>query len=196
MIPLRSILAALAFLLMAALVTRPAPHARASDDTVYDRAGSVVGTVLPNAADPSEVYGLTPDSLLWILLPIEGVPVRLLIGENGPWDTKDLEPLRYESADCTGNALLAASDDKNGPRHAMVFDTMIFWATDAADNHTVHSIGWPLRDGEDCSAERVSPTFCCERLQKPETLRASPVAGTDLASLRLSPPFRIAAANR
>ena len=195
MIPNRSAFLAVR-LCAASLLELSAPGVRAADETVYDRAGAVVGIVLPSSADPSPRYGLSADSLLWMLLPIQGVPVRFLIGENGPWDTKDLEPLRYESEDCTGSALLAASDDQNEPRHAMIFDTMVFWATAAAGDHVVRSVGWPLRDGDACTAEQVSPTFCCRRLQKPETARTAPVEVTDLASLRLSPPFRLAGASR
>jgi hypothetical protein len=170
--------------------------APASPDEVYDGRGTLVGTVLPDASDPSARYGLDAGELIWVAHTVDGVPVRMLVGPDGPWDTKDLEPLRYASEDCTGNGLLAAATAPDEPRPALTFDTMVFLPAGAARPLVVRSVGWPQRAGAACSAEQVSPLFCCARLARPETVSATPVAVVDLASLELSPPFRVVAPGR
>jgi hypothetical protein len=168
----------------------------AAPDEVYDGRGTFVGTVLPDASDPSAHYGLEDGALLWVAHPIDGVSVRLLVGEEGPWDTKDLEPLRYESEDCTGSGLLAASTAPDEARPALTFDTMVFLPAGAARPLVVRSVGWPQRAGAACRAQQVSAQFCCARLARPETVSATPVAVVDLASLEFTAPFRVVAPGR
>jgi len=195
MLHARSTFAAL--LLGATLLTPVAQQAAAAPAAdVYDGRGTLIGSVLPDAADPSAGFGLSDGSLLWIASPVDGVSVRLLVDESGPWDTRDLEPLRYESADCTGTAVLAAPRDAKDPQPAVVFDTMVFLPAGTVQPHVVRSTGWPLRDGAACSAEQVSPHFCCARLARPETVNASPVVAIDLTSLALSPPLRVVSTRR
>lgn len=188
----RALLSATAFL----LALTWAGGATAAPDEVRDARGALIGTVLTGEPDPSARAGAFQESLVWVAGAIDGVPVRLLVGESGPWDTKDLEPLRYESDDCTGAGLLAAGSDADAPRRALTFDTMVFWAQGTGESREVRSIGWPLRDDEPCTAEPVSARFCCARLVRPATVRVAPVDVVDLASLGFSPPFRVVDAER
>lgn len=182
-----------ATLLLAASVLTPAARpATAGEVVMVDGHGNAIGTLIESAADPSSRYDLQPESLTWISMPIDGAPTRLLMGESGPWDTKDLEPLRYENADCTGDALIVEPDTKDSLRPAAIFDTMVFLPAAAAQDRVVRSEGWPQRDGDACDADEVSARFCCAPLARPRTVQAAPVTVIDIASLGFTSPFRVA----
>src|SRR5215813_9867532 len=92
-----ALLVALSLLALSAHATR----GEESRPVVRDMSGAVIGMVLgPASAD--DASDPIDEPLLWIAHPVPGADVRLLIGESGPWDTKGLEPLLYESDDCTG----------------------------------------------------------------------------------------------
>lgn len=180
---------------VALLVAVSASPARATGDAplVIDSQGAVVGTVLGEASDPDANLGPVTEGegLLWVAHPIPGADVRLLVGESGPWDTKGLEPLLYESEDCTGTPLLEAPADADGVRRAVVFATDVFWPDGPGASRVIHSRATLVRDQDDCAATPVAPQVCCTRLANGETRTVAPVTGVALASLRLSPPFRI-----
>ncbi|HZP39979.1 MAG TPA: hypothetical protein VFD84_00545 [Candidatus Binatia bacterium] len=161
-----------------------------SPPVVRDALGETVGTYLGEATEVTSVYGASAP-LVWVARPVPGTEVRLLVGEEGPWDTKSIEPLLYESEDCTGLPLLESPAKADEMRSAVIFGTDVFWPEQAGTGYVIRSAATLVRAASDCADTLVAAQVCCERLAKAETKLAAPVTGVSLASLRLSPPFRI-----
>lgn len=149
---------------------------------VVDGAGTVIGPVVPGPVD---------GPLLWVVHPVGGVPVKLLVGENGPWDTKAREPLLYESTDCSGPALLDVPGDPDAVREAVIFATDVYWPRGEGSERTIRSAAWLVRDDEPCSAALVASHLCCAALPQPQRTTVAPAADTSVAGLRLSAPFHV-----
>ena len=160
-------------------------HGRAAQNelVVVDGTGAVIGPVVPGPDDNAQ--------LLWVVHPIAGVPVKLLVSENGPWDTKTRQPLLYESTDCSGTATIDVPGDPQAARDAVIFATVVFWPEGVGTDRTIRSAAWLVRNPEDCTAALVADTVCCAALPKPQVLRTAPASGVALASLSLSTPFRV-----
>jgi hypothetical protein len=149
---------------------------------VVDGTGTVIGPVVPGPAE---------SPLLWVAHTIEGVPVKLLLGENGPWDTKTRQPLLYESSDCSGTATIDVPKEPDAVRDAVIFGTEVFWPAGEGSDRSIRSAAWLVRNAEDCTAALVGPTLCCTALPKAQVIRTAPATGIALASLRLNVPFRV-----
>ena len=147
--------------------------------------GAIVGPVVAGPMATGD------DHLLWVVHPVGAASVKLLIGENGPWDTKARQPLFYESADCSGTATIDVPSEAGAPRDAVVFDTYVYWPEGPGRDRTVRAAGWLLRDGSECGATLVGENLCCAPLPEAQVLRTAPASGVTLASLRLSAPFRV-----
>jgi hypothetical protein len=185
------VLASLGFVL--SLSTAPLVSiARASESApvVRDQQGAVVGTVLGEALD-AVALGLGPESLIWMAYPVGSAAVRLLVSETGPFDTKGLEPLLYESADCSGAALIEAPKEPTDVRATVVFATDVFWADGPGAERVIRSRARLVRDPSECDDTPVAQQVCCTSLPRGETRLAAEVTGASLASLRLQPPFHV-----
>lgn len=175
--------------LLAALASSPA---KAGEPPVLrDSAGEVVGTVIGKASDAEAAMGIVEETLVWVAHPMPGVPVRLLVGENGPWDTKGVEPLLYESDDCSGVPLVDTPAEADQVRPAVIFGTEVFWGESAGAPRVIRSRATLVRDPDDCAADSVAPQVCCTAVESGETRTVAPVTGAALTSFRLQPPFRL-----
>jgi len=150
---------------------------------VVDGAGAVVGPVVPGPEDGG--------TLVTVVHAINDVPVKLLVGDNGPWDTKTRQPLFYESTDCTGTALIDVPSDPAAPRDGVIFATEVYFPEGPGDQHTIRSAAWLVRNDDECTAANVGNNLCCAALPKAQTLTAAPASATALATLRLSVPFHV-----
>ena len=174
--------------LAVAVWTAPARAATTPTYVVRDALGSIVGPVV---GDASGLPGLSDDSLLWVSRPVAGTPLRLLVGENGPWDTKGLAPLLYESNDCSGTPLMETPATPTDARGALVFDTYVYWPEGPGAPHTIRSQATFVSTPDDCTAKIVAPRVCCSALGSASTRASAPVVSLPLANLQLSPPFRV-----
>jgi hypothetical protein len=158
---------------------------------IRDANGVTVGPIVPEPPALSARFGDVNESLLWVVQAVGGTPVKVLVGENGPWDTKDLEPLLFESADCTGPALMDMPAHGGDARDAVVFETDVFWPDGGGTDRLIQSQALLVRDAADCDATLAGPDLCCSPLARGETRHTAPVTSATLASLRLSPPFHV-----
>jgi hypothetical protein len=166
-----------------AVVSSPgAASAGAPSLVVVDGSGAVVGPILSE----------TPtDSLLWVQHEVDGVPIKLLFGENGIHDTATRQPLLYESADCSGTPTLDVGDDPDAARNTVTFGCDVFWPVGAGRDRTIRAAAWLVREGADCTATLVGDNLCCAALPSAQVVHSSPTMGVPLASLRLNSPFRV-----
>lgn len=166
----------------ASTLIAPTITTAAQELVMVDGKGTTMG---PVTLDPDDAafYSVT--------YTVGDMPVKLLFSDNNPSDTSTRVPLFYESADCSGTAMLGLSADKTAPRDAVIFATSVYWPQGMGRDLTVKSAGWMTRDGQECSAVAINKNFCCAPLPKPESLRGAPAAGVDLTSLHLTSPFRV-----
>jgi hypothetical protein len=160
-------------------------EASAGTLVVVDGSGAVIGPVLSETAT---------DSLLWVQHEVDGVPIKLLFGENGIHDTATRQPLLYESADCSGTATIDVEDDPEAARNVVIFASDVFWPLGAGRARTIRAVAWLVREGAECPATLVGDDLCCAALASAQVARTAPTTAVPLASLRLHSPFRVEAA--
>lgn len=172
-------------------VAGSAPAAGQPQLVIRDALGTVVGPVLRQANEACARYGLGDASLLWVAAPVPGTMVRLLLAENGPWDTKDLAPLLFESDDCSGAPLMTEPVEADAVRDAVIFDTRVYWPEGAGEKRVIRSKASLVRNPEDCRASLVAPQVCCSGLGTGASRLTAPAVSLPLVELHLSPPFRV-----
>jgi hypothetical protein len=171
-----------------------APAAGPARYVVRDAGGSTLGPVVRDATEANARYGLADASLVWLAMPVAGSNVRLLVGSDGPWDTKGITPLLFESDDCSGAPLMSQVDDA-ALRDAIVFDIRIYWPEGPGERHVIHSRASLVREPEECGAALTSPQVCCTPLAAGTIHVAAPAVSLPLVDLRLTPPLRVEAAS-
>jgi hypothetical protein len=149
---------------------------------MVDGSGAMIGPVLSQTET---------ESLLWVEHRIAGVPIKLLFDENGVRDTAARQPLFYESADCSGTAMIDVIDDPREARNTVVFASDVFWPVGAGRDRTVRAAAWPIREGAECPGTLVGDNLCCAALPSAQVVRTAPVTGVPLTALRLNSPFHL-----
>jgi hypothetical protein len=157
---------------------------------VRDRDGRLVGPVLLQGAGGAGADRLTDDAPLWVARRIPGGWLRIPVTESAVWATNQF-PFLYEAQDCSGAALLEASQKKDEVLATVIFDTGVYWSAGPAESHVIRAKGILVRGPDECQGALLESGLCCSTLGDEETHLAAEVSGARLADLRLRPPFRL-----
>jgi hypothetical protein len=157
---------------------------------VLDRDGQLVGPVVLQGAGGAAPDRFTDDRPLLVARRIPGGWLRIPVTESTVWATHQF-PFLYENRDCSGPALLEASQEENQVLATVIFDTDVFWSAGPAVSHVIGSKGILVRNPDSCQGTLVGSALCCSTLEDEETHLAADVSGARVTSLGLRPPFRL-----